>query len=56
MGSQLRSELTFFYLDDGTLGGSEEDLRHDVEVVERVGSSTDAECRKDRYYWLSRDG
>ena len=39
MGSQLRSELSFFYLDDGTLGGSEEDLRHDVEVVERVGSS-----------------
>ena len=39
MGSQLPSELYFFYLDDGTLGGSEEDLRHDVEVVERVGSS-----------------
>ena len=39
MGSQLRSELSFFYLDDGTLGGSEEDLCHDVEVVERVGSS-----------------
>ncbi len=33
------TELSFFYLDDGTLGGSVEDLSHDLEVVKRVGSS-----------------
>ena len=27
-----------FYLDDGTLGGSIEDPRHDLEEVERVGA------------------
>ena len=31
--SQLKSELRMFYLDDGTLGDSMEDLKHDVEVV-----------------------
>ena len=36
--SQLQSELNLFYLDDGTLGGSEEVLRHDLEVVEREGA------------------
>ena len=36
--SQLKSELNLFYLDDGTLGGSEEVLRHDLEVVEREGA------------------
>jgi len=39
MVSELQSELSFFYLDDGTLGGSEDCLCHDLEVVERVGSS-----------------
>ena len=28
--SQLVSELNLFYLDDGTRGGSVEDLRHDL--------------------------
>ena len=36
--SQLQSELCLFYLDDGTLGGSVEDLQHDLEVVERLGA------------------
>ena len=35
--SKLKSELSLFYLDDGTLGGNEEMLRHDLEVVEREG-------------------
>ena len=39
MGSQLQSELGFFFLDDGTLGGNVEDLRRDIEVVQRVGAS-----------------
>ena len=30
---QLRSELCLFYLDDGTLGGSEDDILHDLEAV-----------------------
>ena len=34
---QLTSEFQMFYLDDGTLGGSTEDLRHDLQVVEQVG-------------------
>lgn len=38
MCSQLVSELNLFYLDDGTLGGSVEDLRHDLEVVKQKGA------------------
>ena len=38
LSSQLQSELCLFYLDDGTLGGSVEDLKHDLEVVERLGA------------------
>ena len=38
LGSQLESELCLFYLDDGTLGGSVESLKHDLEVVERLGA------------------
>ena len=30
---QLRSELCLFYLDDGTLGGSEDDILHDLEAI-----------------------
>ena len=37
LGAQLRSELALLYLDDGTLGGSVEDLNHDLEVVMQVG-------------------
>ena len=29
----MRSELCLFYLDDGTLGGSEDDILHDLEVI-----------------------
>ena len=36
--SKLKSELSLFYLDDGTLGGNEEMLRHDLEVVEWEGA------------------
>ena len=38
MGTQLESELSLLYLDDGTLGGSMENLRHDLEVVEQEGA------------------
>ena len=31
----LRSELRVFYLDDGTLGGSLEDITHDLEVIKK---------------------
>ena len=30
---QLRSELCLFYLDDGKLGGSEDDILHDLEAI-----------------------
>ena len=39
LGAQLRSELALLYLDDVTLGGSVEDLKHDLEVVMQVGES-----------------
>ena len=32
---QLRSELIIFYLDDGTLGGSVEDITQDMQIVEQ---------------------
>ncbi len=38
MCTQLESELFLFYLDDGTLGGSVDDLKHNLEVVEREGA------------------
>ena len=44
--SQLVSELNLFYLDDGTLGGSVEDLRHDLEVVEQKGTEIVPELNK----------
>ena len=34
MSTLLRSELSFFYLDDSTMGGSVVDLSHDLEIVE----------------------
>ena len=37
LGAQFRSELALLYLDDGTLGGNVEDLKHDLEVVMQVG-------------------
>ena len=33
--SELVSELNLFYLDDVTLGGSVENLRHDLGIVEQ---------------------
>ena len=36
--SQLRSEFNVWYLDDGTIGGTLEDVMHDLEIVQRVGS------------------
>ena len=36
--SKLKSELSLFYLDDGTLGGNAEMLQHDLEVVEQEGA------------------
>ena len=39
LGAQLQSELALLYLDDGTLGGGVEDLKHDLEVVMQVGES-----------------
>ena len=34
MISNLRSEFTVFYLDDGTLGGSSEDIKADLAYIE----------------------
>ena len=39
MSTLLRSELSFFYLDDSTLGGSVVDLSHDLDIVERFGAA-----------------
>lgn len=36
--SQLKSELSVWYLDDGTVGGSAEDVRHDLKVVGQEGA------------------
>ena len=36
--SLLKSELSIWYLDDGTIGGTAEVVRHDLEVVNREGA------------------
>ena len=36
--SQLRSEFNVWYLDDGSVGGSLEEIRHDLEIVQCVGT------------------
>ena len=36
--SRMKSELSLFYLDDGTLGGKVEDVLHDLDLVEREGA------------------
>ena len=36
--SQLRSEFNVWYLDDGSVGGTLEDIRYDLEIVQRVGT------------------
>ena len=35
---QLESELSLFYLDDGTLRGNVDNLKLDLEVVEQEGA------------------
>ena len=37
--SQLKSELCVWYLDDGTIGGAAEDIKHDLEIVVREGAA-----------------
>ncbi len=39
--SQLKSELCVWYLDDGTIEGAAEDVKHDLEVVVREGAALD---------------
>ena len=36
---KLRSELKVFYLDDGSLGGTEEDVINDTELIENEASA-----------------
>ena len=36
--SQLKSEFNVWYLDDGSVGGTREDISHDLEIVQCVGS------------------
>ena len=36
---KLRSELKLFYLDDGSLGGAEEDVINDVKLIEHEASA-----------------
>jgi len=45
---QLTSEFQVFYLDDGTLGGSIEDLRHDLRVVEKVGQEIGLQLNEEK--------
>ena len=45
---QLTSEFKVFYLDDGTLGGSIEDLRHDLRVVEKVGQEIGLQLNEEK--------
>ena len=35
---QLKSEFNVWYLDDGSVGGTREDISHDLEIVQCVGS------------------
>ena len=42
----LESEFSLFYLDDGTLGGSRDDLMHDLEVVEQEGAEVGLRLNK----------
>ena len=37
--SQLKSELCVWYLDDSTIGGPAEDVKHDLEVIVREGAA-----------------
>ena len=37
--SQLKSELCVWYLDDSTIGGPAEDVKHDLEVIVREGTA-----------------
>ena len=53
MSRQLQSELAFFYLDDGTLGGRIEKLHHDLEEVRRVGASIGLELNARKYEIVS---
>ena len=45
---QLTSEFQVFHLDDGTLGGSIEDLRHDLRVVEKVGQEIGLQLNEEK--------
>jgi hypothetical protein len=38
MCTQLESESSLFYLDDGTLGGTVDDLKRDLDLVDREGA------------------
>ena len=40
--------MCLFYLDDGTLGGSVETLRHDLEVIYKVGETTGLELNRQK--------
>ena len=46
LGPKLISEFQMFYLDDGTLGGTADDLRHDLEEVVRVGAEIGLELNE----------
>ena len=37
--SQLKSELCVWYLDDSTIGGPAEDVKHDLEVIVCEGAA-----------------
>ncbi len=47
MCTQLESEISLFYLDDGTLGGTVDDLKHDLDLVDREGAEIGL--------WLNRE-
>jgi len=45
---QLRSEFCVFYLDDGTLGGSMEDVLQDLHTVEQVADNLGLQLNREK--------
>ena len=52
---QLRSELIIFYLDDGTLGGSVEDIMQDLQIVELEAGKLDLQLNHAKSEIISND-
>ena len=53
--SSLLSELAVFYLDDGTIGGSVEELTRDLDVVAQMGAEVGLQLNNEKTEILSSD-